>query len=76
MIEGWPSDSAIAMDLAEAHRDLLSRWFYDCSPELHCALGAMYVDDPRFTAHYDDRAPGLAAYLCGAIRANADRFEH
>ena len=75
MREGWPPESVIAMDLAEAHRDLLSRWFYDCSPGLHCSLGSMYVDDPRFTAHYDERAPGLAAYLCAAIHASADRVE-
>jgi hypothetical protein len=75
LIEGWPPDSVIAMGLAEAHRDLLSRWFYDCSPELHCALGSMYVEDSRFTVHYDERAPGLATYLCDAIHANADRFD-
>jgi hypothetical protein len=74
MTEGWPPDSVIAMDLAEAHRELLSGWFYDCSPDLHRALGSMYVDDPRFTAHYDDRAPGLASYLCDAIHANSDRL--
>ena len=73
MIEGWPPDSTIAMDLAEDHRAMLSRWFYDCSTELHCALGTMYVEDPRFTEHYDERAPGLASYLCAAIHANADR---
>lgn len=73
MIEGWPSDSSIAMDLAETHRDLLSRWFYDCSPELHCALGSMYVEDERFTRHYEQRATGLASYLCEAIHANAAR---
>jgi hypothetical protein len=33
----------------------------------------MYVADERFTAHYDDRAPGLAAYLRDAIVANAVR---
>jgi hypothetical protein len=75
MIEGWPPDSVIAMDLAEEHRALLSRWFYDCSTGLHCALGSMYVDDSRFTAHYDERAPGLASYLCTAIHANAERSD-
>ena len=75
MVEGWPPDSVIAMDLAQEHRDLLSRWFYDCSAGLHCSLGAMYVADPRFTEHYDERAPGLAAYLCAAIHANADRSD-
>jgi len=74
MHEGWPPDSVIAMDLAQAHRDLLSRWFYDCSPALHCALGTMYVDDDRFTQHYEQCAAGLASYLCNAIHANAARF--
>lgn len=73
MVEGWPPGSVIAMDLAQAHRELLSRWFYDCSPDLHRVLGSMYVEDERFARHYDDRAPGLAAYLCAAIHANADR---
>lgn len=73
MLEGWPPDSTIAMDLAEEHRDLLTRWFYDCSPTLHCALGSMYVEDERFTQHYEQRASGLASYLCDAIHANAER---
>jgi hypothetical protein len=75
MREGWSPDSNVAMDFAEAHRELLSRWFYDCSPELHRALGSMYVEDERFVQHYEERAPGLAAYLCAAIHANADRSE-
>jgi hypothetical protein len=73
MLEGWPTDSVIAMDLAEEHRELLSRWFYECSSALHCSLGAMYVEDPRFTEHYDQRARGLASYVCEAIHANAER---
>lgn len=75
MLEGFAPDSLTAMGLAEAHRALLSRWFYDCSTDLHRSLGTMYVEDERFTAHYDERAPGLAAYLCAAIHANADRIE-
>jgi len=74
LLEGWPPDSTIAMNLAEEHRKLLSRWFYECSTSLHCSLGDMYVADERFTDHYDQRATGLAAYLCAAIHANADRI--
>jgi hypothetical protein len=33
----------------------------------------MYVADERFAAHYDQRAPGLAAYVRDAILANAVR---
>jgi MerR family transcriptional regulator, thiopeptide resistance regulator len=70
---GVAPDSAEAMALAEEHRQHMNRWFYDCSPTMHRGLGDMYVADPRFTAHYDDRAPGLARFLRDAIYANADR---
>jgi hypothetical protein len=61
------------MDVAEEHRQHISRWFYDCSYEIHVGLGQMYIDDPRFTATYEAIAPGLAAYLNDAIQANAAR---
>ncbi|MGI8698403.1 MAG: MerR family transcriptional regulator [Mycobacteriales bacterium] len=73
MQSGQLPTSTDAMDAAEAHRRNLDRWFYDCSSAMHRGLADMYVADPRFTAHYDDRAPGLAAYLHDAIHANADR---
>jgi MerR family transcriptional regulator, thiopeptide resistance regulator len=73
MRSGAAPDSEAAMDGAEEHRQHISRWFYDCSYEIHVALGQMYVDDPRFKATYEAIAPGLAAYLNDAIRANAAR---
>jgi hypothetical protein len=33
----------------------------------------MYVEDERFAAHYDRRAPGLAQYVSTAVQANAVR---
>ena len=66
-------DQERAMDLVEAHRQHISRWFYDCSYEIQRGLGEMYVTDPRFTAHYDDQAPGLAQFVRDAIVANAER---
>jgi hypothetical protein len=74
MLAGWPADSAAAMDLAEDHRDHLSRWFYACGPDLHRSLGDLYVEDPRFAAHYDERTPGLARFVRTAIHANATRI--
>ena len=59
------------MDLAEEHRQQISRWFYDCPHEIHAGLAEMYVEDPRFTAHYEKIAPGLAQFLHEAIHANA-----
>jgi MerR family transcriptional regulator, thiopeptide resistance regulator len=68
-----PADSVEAMDLAERHRQHISRWFYDCSYDIHVGLAGMYVSDPRFTANYDDVAPGLAQYMHDSILANAAR---
>ena len=70
---GVPADSEQAMDLAEEHRQQISRNFYDCPPEMHAGLGRMYVEDERFTAHYEQRAPGLAQYVSTAVQANAAR---
>ncbi|MEU1751164.1 MerR family transcriptional regulator [Micromonospora matsumotoense] len=68
---GTPADSAEAMALAEEHRQLIVRWFYDCSYEVHTGLADMYLADSRFTAYYETIVPGLTAYLAEAIHANA-----
>jgi DNA-binding transcriptional MerR regulator len=68
---GEPAESAAAMDVAEALRQHISRWFYPCPLEMHANLGDMYVADPRFTAHYDEpHGEGFAAYVRDAIHAN------
>jgi hypothetical protein len=70
---GVPADAEPAMDIAEEHRQHISRWFYDCPPAMHAGLGRMYVEDERFTAHYEEIAPGLAQYVSTAVQANAAR---
>ncbi len=70
---GTQARSAQTMDLAEAHRQHLERWFYPCSPRMHCSLGDLYVNDPRFAKQFDKFAPNLASYLRAAIYANAER---
>ncbi|MGX5657754.1 MerR family transcriptional regulator [Geodermatophilus nigrescens] len=70
---GVAPDSARAMDLAEEARQQISRWFYDCPPEMHAGIGRMYVEDERFAAHYERRAPGLAQWVSTAVQANATR---
>ncbi|HKC28542.1 MAG TPA: MerR family transcriptional regulator [Jatrophihabitans sp.] len=69
---GEPADGQRARELAEQHRRHLSRWFYECSPDFHRCLAAMYVSDERFRKNYDDVVPGLAQYVHDAIVANAD----
>jgi len=62
-----------AGDLAQKACDLHRRWllcFWDAdaySPEAHMAMARMYVDDPRFAAHYDAVAPGAAVFLRDAM---------
>lgn len=73
LADGVPADSERAMDLAEEHRQQITGTYYDCPPEMHAALGRMYVEDERFAAHYDGRAPGLAQYVSTAVQANAAR---
>jgi DNA-binding transcriptional MerR regulator len=70
---GVPADSEQAMDIAEAHRQSITRNFYECSPEMAAGLGRMYVEDERFTATYEAMAPGLAQYVSTAVQANAAR---
>jgi DNA-binding transcriptional MerR regulator len=70
---GEPATGPVAMDLAEAHRQHISRWFYDCGYDMHRGLAEMYISDARFTANYDKVAPGLAQYVHDAILANAER---
>lgn len=73
MAQGLPATSEAAMDAAEAHRRHIDGAFYPCSHAMHRGLADMYLADPRFTAHYDDQAPGLAQYVHDAVHANADR---
>lgn len=68
--EGVEPGSDRANALAEAHRADLSRWF-DVTHPKHVLIARGYVEDPRWTAHYDEHEPGLAAWLKEVIDANA-----
>jgi DNA-binding transcriptional MerR regulator len=70
---GAAPDAAEAMDAAEEARLHIDRWFYPCSHAMHALLAEGYVADPRFTAFYEKIAPGLAAFVAAAIKANAAR---
>ncbi|MFL5322252.1 MAG: MerR family transcriptional regulator [Myxococcaceae bacterium] len=68
-----PADSDRAKAIAESHRKQISKWFYECTPEIHRGLGEMYVADERFAANYERVRAGLTRYFRDAIVANADR---
>jgi DNA-binding transcriptional MerR regulator len=72
---GLAPDTQEAMAAAEAHRQHISRWFYECTYEIHRGLTDMYVGDERFRSNYDTRTPGLAAFIRDAAHANADRVD-
>ncbi|MGW0207366.1 MerR family transcriptional regulator [Streptomyces sp. NPDC003233] len=70
---GEPPSGETAMDMAEEHRQHMTRWFFEVPYEMHRCFGQMYVSDERFKAYYDSMGPGVAEHLRDAILANADR---
>lgn len=70
MTAGVQPGSEEANALAERHRASIGQWF-DVTVQKQVCIARMYVQDPRFTAHYDERAEGLAAWLTAIIDANA-----
>jgi MerR family transcriptional regulator, thiopeptide resistance regulator len=68
---GLAPDSEEAMAAAESHRQHISRWFYECTYEIHRGLTEMYVSDERFRSNYDTQTPGLAKFIRDAAHANA-----
>lgn len=73
MKAGLPANSPEAMSGAEAHRQSISDYWYECSYQIHTGLATMYLADPRFTAHYESQQAGLAKYIHDAIVANANK---
>ena len=71
MLAGLPADSDPAMAGAQAHRNSISNWWYECSYEMHTGLAGMYLTDERFSKFYEDLHPGLTHYVHDAIYANA-----
>jgi len=63
---GNPS-SDIAQEAADLHKKWLTYYWSEYSKEAHAGLAQMYVDDERFTAHYDKEQPGTAVFLRDAV---------
>ena len=55
-----PIDSPKTQEAVRAHRDAITKWFYDCSIEMQKNLALMYIEDPRFKEYYDGRVRGFA----------------
>ncbi len=63
-----PIDSQKAQEAVIAHREAISKWFYECSTEMQKGLAEMYLSDPRFKKYYEGRVTGLAKYVHDAIK--------
>lgn len=59
--------SELAQKAADLHRQWLSFTWSSYCKEAHAQLARMYVEDERFTAYYDRKQPGAAAFLRDAI---------
>jgi len=59
--------SELAQKAADLHRQWLSYFWDSYSKEAHIGVAQMYVDDARFTAYYDEKQPGTAAFLRDAV---------
>src|SRR5699024_847888 len=70
LARGVAPGSEEAGRLAERHRATISR-HYECTRSMQVVLARMYTEDPRFAAHYDQRAEGLAAWLRAVIEEDA-----
>jgi DNA-binding transcriptional MerR regulator len=57
----------LAQKAADMHKKWLTYYWNEYSKEAHAGLAQMYVDDPRFTAYYDEKQPGTAEFLRDAI---------
>ncbi|OPH57193.1 MerR family transcriptional regulator [Paenibacillus ferrarius] len=64
---GDPS-SDLAQQAADLHKTWLSCYWSNYTKEAHAGVAQMYVDDERFRAYYDEKQPGLAAFLRDAIQ--------
>ncbi len=63
--------SEAMQELIAEHYNSLRTW-YEPNLEMYRGLANMYVDDPRFNAHYEKYKPGLAEIMRDAMLHYAD----
>jgi DNA-binding transcriptional MerR regulator len=59
----------LAREGAELHARWLRLYWKKYTKTAHAGIVRMYVEDPRFTAYYDQHQPGLAVFLRDAVLA-------
>ena len=74
MDAGVDPASEEGMDVAEAQREHIVRWFYDMNHDFHVLKSDLYVQDARFRDGIEKNTrPGAAEWLQSAIIANRQR---
>ena len=68
-----PADPEVQKWIGRHHRQINDR-FYACSAGVYRGLGDLYIDDPRFTAYFDQFRPHLARFMRDAMRVYCDRL--
>jgi hypothetical protein len=68
--------AGVAADSLEVQEEIALHYEWVCNfwtpmRESYIGLGEMYVEDARFTAHYDEFAVGLAPFLRDAMQVYA-----
>ncbi|MEO3847463.1 MerR family transcriptional regulator [Streptomyces sp. B8F3] len=72
---GEAPDGEVAQEITQRQYEWISDGWQGQEPsaEAFAGLGQMYVDDPRFGAHYDARGEGTAVFVRDAMRVYAER---
>jgi DNA-binding transcriptional MerR regulator len=69
-----PEDNEV-QELVEEWRNHITKYYYNCTPEIFRGLGDMYVYDERFTENIDKYGKGLANFLRDAMNVYCDKLE-
>lgn len=69
-----PRDAQVQDGVRRWHK-LINDRYYACSLEVFRGLGTLYVEDARFTAHYEKMKAGLAVFMRDAMHVYVDEQE-
>ena len=53
----------------------ITNYYYNCTNDILCGLGEMYVTDKRFKKYYDDIKPDLAQFFSNSIKHYSESNE-
>lgn len=70
-----PEDNEV-QELVEEWRNHITKYYYNCTPEIFRGLGDMYVYDEKFTENIDKYGKGLAKFLRDAMNIYCDNLEN